>query len=149
MKTANIRNFVPENVNNAGIAREWAYCSYVGVQRTKHDASPYYADSDVNVGDAHISLKASKFTLMSGNLCEGLTDFDAIWALYEHKTHSNTFVYVDADYTAYEMNMVEFKTFVYTFCHIERESEKNGGAYKIRCKAESKKMLQWLSERAA
>ena len=148
MKSANISKFAPASVKNAGIAREWAVCSYVGITRVTHDHTSYDKDSDVNVGDRHISIKASKFTLMSGSLCEGLTTFDAIWALYENKTHSNTFVYVTADFTAYEMNMDEFKTFVYTFCHIEKESAKNGGAYKIRCKAESKKMLQWFNERA-
>lgn len=148
MKTANIRNFVPAGVKNAGDAREWAYCAYAGVERKKHDAGAYDRDSDVNVGDRHISIKASKFSLMSGSLCEGLTDFDSIWNLYASKVHSNTFVYIDVDYTAYEMTLVEFKAFVYAFCKTERESMKNGGATKIRCKAESKKMIEWLQARA-
>ena len=82
MKSANISNFVPAaSVKNAGIAREWTVCSYVGITRVTHDHTSYDKDSDVNVGDRHISIKASKFTLMSGNLCEGLSDFDSIWAL--------------------------------------------------------------------
>ena len=149
MKSANISKFIPTaSVKNAGITREWTVCSYVGITRVTHDHTSYDKDSDVNVGDRHISIKASKFTLMSGNLCEGLSDFDSIWALYAHKCHSNEWCYVTEDFTAYFMDKDEFKTFVYTFCHIEKESEKNGGAYKIRCKAESKKMLQWFNERA-
>ena len=49
----------------------------------------------------------------------------------------------------YEMNLPEFKQFVYAFCHTERESEKNGGAMKIRCRKESKKMLAWLAEKVS
>ena len=42
------------------------------------------------------------------------------------------------------MNAVEFREFLEVFCHMERESEKNGGGWKVRCRAESKKMLKWF-----
>lgn len=131
---------------NAGDAREWALCEYYNVERATHDALPYDKGSDLNTTDGkHISIKSSGFTLMSGSLCEGLTDFDKIWNLYEHRTHSNTFAYITSDFTVYEMDMVEFKTFVYNFCGLEKESEKNGGVTKIRCRKESKKMIKWLN----
>ena len=136
------------NHKNAGIAREWALCHYYGVERVAHDAGKYDNDSDLNAAGKHISVKASGFTLMSGALCEGREDFDGIWEVYESHVHSDTFAYVTADFTVYEMNLAEFKVFVYTFARTERESEKNGGAMKIRLRKESLKMLKWLAARA-
>lgn len=138
-----------EDVKNAGVAREWAVCRYYGICRTKHDSSAYDVDSDVNFGEKHISVKAEKFTLMSGKLCNGEETFDGIWALYESKVHSNTFAYVTKDGCVYEMNIHEFKEFVYEFCRLERESSKNGGYMKIRCRCESKYMIEWLQEKVA
>lgn len=134
---------------NAGISREWSLCAYHKVERTAHDSGSYDRDSDLNVGNLHISIKASAFTLMSASLCEGRDTFDGIWNLYAERVHSNTFAYVTADYTVYQMNLDEFKTFVYTFCGLDRESEKNGGGYKIRCRKETKKMLNWLATHVA
>lgn len=144
MKSANIKNFAPANVKNNGDAKEWAYCSYRGIERTTHDSKAYNVASDVEVGEEKISIKASKFSLMSGKLCNGLTEFNEIWTLYETNVHSNKFVYITEDFTAYEMTITEFKNFVFEFCKTEKESEKNGGAVKIRCKAESKKIIEWL-----
>ena len=137
------------NHKNAGIAREWALCHYYKVERTAHDSKSYDKDSDLNANGKHISIKASAFTLMSGALCEGIEDFDGIWNLYESRVHSDTFAYITADFTVYEMNITEFKLFVYTFAHTERESQKNGGQVKIRLRKESAKMLKWLEEKAA
>ena len=53
-------------------AAEWALCSKYGITRTKHDSSAYDRNSDVNAGSVRISVKTSGFTLMAGNLCEGL-----------------------------------------------------------------------------
>jgi len=149
MTTSNIMRFAPAGVKNNGDRREWAVCAHMGVDRVHHDSGAYDRDSDVNVGNLHISVKSSAFTLMSGALCEGLEDFDSIWALYKSKTHSNTFAYVDEDFNLYLMNMEEFEKFVYAFCKTERESEKNGGAMKIRCRKESQKMRDWLQANAA
>lgn len=149
MTTANIFQFAPAGVKNNGDRREWAVCAHMGVERCKHDSGAYDKDSDVNVGDMHISVKASGFTLMSGNLCEGLEDFDSIWKLFKSRTHSNVFAYVDEQFTMTLMNIDEFEKFVYAFCKTERESEKNGGAMKIRCRKESQKMRDWLAANAA
>ena len=137
------------DARNEGDAREWSVCAFMGVRRAIHDSKAYDKDSDCVAGNMRISVKSSAFTLMAGSLCEGLTDFDSIWNLYESKTHSNAFAYVTADFTMYMMNLSEFKQFVYRFCRLERESEKNGGAMKIRCRKESGKMLKWLAEQAA
>lgn len=132
---------------NEGIAREWALCARYGIIRTTHDNVRYDRGSDLDVGDLHISIKASRFSLMAGSLCEGCEDFDGIWNIYEAHVHSNTFAYVTTDYTVYQMNLAEFKQFVYEFCGLERESERNGGQMKIKCRKESAKMLRWLAER--
>ena len=148
MKAINIQNFAPASVKNNGDRREWAVCGYEGIQRVKHDSTAYDKDSDVNVGTRHISIKASKFSLMSGTLCEGKTEFDAIWELYSRKCHSNEWCYMTENFTAYYMSKEEFRQFVYEFCHVEKDSAKNGGHSKIRCAKESKKMLDWLEARA-
>lgn len=128
-------------------AKEWSLCQFLGVSRAKHDAVRYDRASDISAQDMEISVKSSAFTLMAGSLCEGLEDFDAIWNLYAERVHSNTFAYITQDFVVYMMNLNEFKAFVYEFCHIERESAKNGGAAKIRSAKESKKMLNWLASR--
>ena len=130
-------------------AAEWALCSKYGITRTKHDSSAYDKDSDVNAGAVRISVKTSGFTLMAGSLCEGRDSFDGIWNLYAERVHSNKFAYVTADGECYMMTLGEFKKFVYMFARTERESEKNGGAMKIRCRKESKKMVKWLAQLAA
>lgn len=137
------------NHRNAGIAREWALCRYYKVERTAHDALPYDKGSDLDAAGKHISIKASAFTLMSGSLCEGRDTFDGIWDLYAERVHSDTFAYITEDFRVYEMGLDEFKQFVYAFGRTERESEKNGGAMKIRLRKESGKMLSWLSQRAS
>lgn len=144
-----LKNLEPVDCKNAGDAREWSICNAFGCTRTKHDSVAYDKASDLTIGDMRLSVKASAFSLMAGSLCEGLTDFDDIWNLYESKTHSNTFAYVTKDWKAYLMNIAEFKSFVYTFCITERESSKNGGATKIRCRKESGKMLEWLAAQVA
>ena len=134
---------------NNGDNREFSLCAYENVARTTHDSADYRTTSDIVVGDRHISVKASGFTLMSGNLCEGKTTFEGIWDVYEHNTHSNDFVYITVDFTAYYMTLVEFKQFVHMFGRVEREIEKNGGAMKIRSRKESKKMVEWLNAEVA
>ena len=138
-------NLCPINAKNMGDAREWALCNYFGCTRCKHDKTPYDQGSDISVNGMDISVKSSAFTLMAGNLCEGRETFDGIWSLYAERVHSNTFAYITTDFTAYIMNIDEFCQFVYNFCYIERDSEKNGGKMKIRCKKESQKMRKWLA----
>lgn len=134
---------------NAGIAREHDLCAYMGIDRQHHDSSDYRSNSDICAHGMRISVKASAFTLMSGNMCEGREDFDGIWTLYKSTTHSDTFAYITEDYKVYMMNITEFEQFVYAFCKTERESEKNGGQMKIRCRKESRKMVEWLAARVA
>ena len=96
MKTYSIDHI--SDARNAGIAREHDLCHYFGIERTAHDSSDYRSNSDINIGDRHISVKASGFTLMSGNMCNGYDEFDDIWNLYKNTTHSNEFAYITEDY---------------------------------------------------
>lgn len=139
------QNLTPIYARNRGDSAEWSWCAACGVERNTHDSKSYMAASDCHFD----SVKASGFTLMSGNLCHGCESFDGIWTIYESNTHSKRFVYVTREYVAYVMNLAEFKQFVYAFGYLERESQKNGGALKIRCRKESGKMLAWLNNMAA
>lgn len=153
MKNYSIKAIKPDRADGKKITqgdiREWSLCNHFGVYRTKHDSKAYDVDSDLNVNDMHISIKASGFSLMSGSLCEGREDFDGIWALYESRVHSNRFAYITADFTVYEMDLNEFKKFVYAFGYLSRESSRNGGKRKIQARKESKKMLKWLATQVA
>lgn len=143
MKTINLTPCF--EAKTAGDNREWALARHMGINRNTHDSKSYDKASDVEIGALKISVKASGFTLMSGRLCEGLTTFDGIWNLYQSRVHSNTFAYITEDFTCYLMNLETFKEFVFNFCYLDRESKKNGGALKIKCRKESKKMLAWLA----
>jgi hypothetical protein len=140
----------PVNVRNNGDRRECALALHFGARWTRHDSRPYYAGSDIELDNGmNISVKASHFTLMDGKLCEGRDNLEDALNLYMERTHSNYVAYVSSDFTAYIMNLDEFGKFARLFCTMERESQKNGGLLKVRCRRESSKMLQWLEERAA
>lgn len=141
MKVYNIA--AVENMNH-GDACEYALCKHYNINRESHDHSSYNKNSDIVVNDKNISVKSDGFTLMSGSLCKGLNTFGEIWNLFEQTTHSNVFAYITKSFTVYEMDINEFKLFMFIFGRVERESEKNGGQLKIRCKKESKKMERWL-----
>lgn len=149
MKAYTITPITTDKKVNAGVLGEWSICAYYGINRTVHDNARYDKDSDVNVGNKHMSVKTARFSLMAGSLCKECSTFDEIWALYEKNVHSNSFVYITKDFTVYEMSLAEFKLFVYLFCGLERESKKNGGYLKIKARSESKKMLGWLAAQAA
>ena len=139
---------IDQNARTYSDAVEWSIARLHNITRTAHDSSRYDLHSDVEAGNKRISVKTSRFTLMSGTLCKGYTEFDKIWELYEATTHSNVFAYGTQDGTVYEMDIKEFKSFVYKFCQLEKDSSKNGGNAKIRAKRENKEMREWL-ERAA
>lgn len=140
MKTFKIE-FKDYGKNNHGIHAEFSLCEYYGIHRTKHDNIAFDKGSDIELGEKHISVKSARFTLASGSLNEGFTDFDSIWKIYESKVVSNVFTYVDSNGNCYEMNLTEFKKFVYEFCTVQRDSD---NTMKLRAKHESKKMLDYL-----
>ena len=145
MKTLTVTN-IERTYSNFGHHAEQALAYTLTGEIRKHDSVPFFADSDIP--EYHMSVKAGGFTLASGNLNRGDT-FEEKWADFRSRVASTAFAFVTTGMVAYIMNIDEFETFVFTFCKLEKESEKNGGLMKIRCKKESEKMLQWLQAQVA
>lgn len=112
------------------------------------DSLSYAVSSDVFHNGVGISVKSSHFTLMSAKLANS-EDMAEQLDFYFSTVHSTLFAYVTKEYAAYMMNAVEFREFLELFCTMERESQKNGGGMKVRCRAESAKMVKWLEARVA
>ena len=132
--------------NNYGSAAQVNYDFQKTGKARKHDNVPFDKGSDIP--EIKASLKSSAFTLVAASLINGETMTEQ-WIDYRKRVHSELFVYITKTGVAFEMNIIEFEEFVFTWCGMERESAKNGGGLKIRCKKESKKMIRWLEERAA
>ena len=75
-------------------------------------------------------------------VCKG-TDLVA----YLATDKATEYIYATAEGVAYVMSRTEYIEFVEVFGTITRESEKNGGAEKIRLKSESLALLNYLAER--
>lgn len=141
------RNFeFVSTYSNKGQARQQDVDFMLTGKIRKADHVPFDMDSDIPEYDC--SVKASRFTLVSANVVRG-NDFDSIWNEYAERVHSTLFCYATENGTAYFMDIAEFESFVRTFCTLQKESSKNGGGMKIRCKSESKAMLQWLAAAVA
>lgn len=111
-----------------------------------HDHVPFYMDSDIP--EYSMSVKSSGFTLASGKVNMGET-FDEKLADFFARVHSDKFAYVTESMVAYVMDKNEFETFLRTFATLDRDSKKNGGLLKVKCRKESKKMVQWFESRVA
>lgn len=149
MYKINISEYEVNTNKNRGTNKEWTLCEYYGIHRTAHDSVAYNVGSDIEIDEMNISVKSSGATLMSGKLSEGCKTFEGIWRRYRKNVHSNTFVYVTNEFTAYFMNINEFSKFIHSFAYLDRESQKNGGQKKIKIRGESRKMVKWLEERVA
>ena len=112
----------------------------------KHDKVPFYMDSDIP--EYSMSVKSSGFTLASGKVNMGET-FDEKLADFFGRVHSDKFAYVTVSMVAYIMDRNEFEQFLRTFGYMDRDSQKNGGLLKVKCRKESKKMLNWFEARVA
>lgn len=112
------------------------------------DSLPFDMASDVTHMGVGYSVKSDHFTLVSARLVSGDNMAD-ILDQYFARVHSTRWAYVGRNDMAYIMDMDEFRSFLEAFGTLERESSKNGGGLKVRCKAESRKMLDWLNERIA
>lgn len=112
----------------------------------KHDHVSFDKDSDIPEFD--MSVKSDGFTLASAKVNHGET-FDEKLDDYKMRVHSTKFAYVTLEMIAYVMNLDEFEIFIRLFCYLDKESSKNGGGCKIKCRHETKKMRAWLAENAA
>ena len=110
----------------------------------RHDSRPWYEGSDIE--EISGSVKSNGFSLADGRTNRGET-LDEKWNDFRTRTASRVFIYVTAENVGYYMNIDEFENFVKTWCYISRESAKNGGRSKVRCKHESQKMRDWLAHK--
>ena len=85
----------------------------------------------------NFQIKSAKATICKGTDLEKYLDLDA----------STAYIYASKGGFGYIMDRAEYIAFVKAFGYVTRESEKNGGAEKIRLRDESKKMLAWLKEK--
>lgn len=132
------------NLSNKGQAAQQNLDYAITGKIRKPDHIPFDMDSDIP--EVNMSVKSSGFTLASANILEAET-FDGQLAEFATRVHSTEFAYVAQNDVAYIMVLDEFLEFVKTFCIWTKESEKNGGKYKIRCRRESRKMMAWFEAR--
>lgn len=130
--------------HNAGINAEQSLRYFLHGYTTAHDSRRFDEASDID----NISVKSARFTLVQGGLLNG-SELEPMVDDYFSRVHSTEFAYVARDFTVYMMNAEEFREFLMTFCTVERDSYKNGGKLKVRARSESKRMVEWLNERAS
>ena len=132
-------------LSNAGQARQQDLTYALTGEIRKPDSVPFDMDSDIP--EFSISVKSSRFTLASASALSATT-FDGQLNEFSERVHSKKFAYVTKNNMVYIMDKVEFLDFCHEFCGWEQESKKNGGAYKVRCRKESKRMIKWLQAKA-
>jgi len=132
--------------DNHGDACEENYDFFKTGSISGKDSVAYDKGSDVEHEGIGYSIKSSHFTLASAKLIKGEDMTEKLDFYFAH-VHSTVFVYITKAHDAYEMTAIEFREFLEVFGTLEKESTKNGGGYKVRCRAESKKMLQWFEAR--
>ena len=130
--------------HNAGINAEQPLRYFLHGYTTAHDSRRFDEASDID----NISVKSAHFTLVQGGLLNG-SELEPMVDDYFSRVHSTEFAYVARDFTVYMMNAEEFREFLMTFGTVERDSYKNGGKLKVRARSESKRMVEWLNERAS
>lgn len=134
MEVIKLKSIPRTYANNGQHAEQTARYTLTG-KIEKADNKPFTAGGDC--GD--IQIKSARATI-----CHG-TDIDAHLAL----DGANRYGYVSADFSVmYLMSADEYRAFAGTFGTVSRESNKNGGAVKIRFKSEGREMREWLQARA-
>ena len=126
-------DFVREYANNGQHMEQWTRYTLTG-ERAKADNLAHDKGADCLC----YQIKSARATVCKGR--------DLVAYLAEDK--ATAYIYATADGIAYEMTRTEYIAFVAEFGTLTRESAKNGGAEKIRLKAEGKALLAYLAERA-
>lgn len=133
MEKLNISLGMVRCYKNNGQHAEQLFRYYLTGEVVKADNLP--ADKGCDIG--HYSIKSARASVCKGRDIEKHLESDK----------AVEFVYVTLSEIAYIMGRGEYVEFVKTFGTVTRESNKNGGAEKIRLKHESKELLEWLEER--
>lgn len=131
---------------NSGSAKEQNLAYALTGKMCKHDNVPFDKGSDIP--EFHMSVKSSRFTLVSGKLMSA-DSFEGQIDEYFARVASSSWAYVTENNEAYIMDMAEFRSMLMMFARFERDSSKNGGKSKVRFPAENKKILAWLSAQVA
>jgi hypothetical protein len=85
----------------------------------------------------NFQIKSARATICKGTDLETYLDLDA----------STAYIYATKNGVAYIMSRTEYTAFVKAFGTITTESDKNGGAQKIRLGHETKALLAWLQSK--
>ena len=125
-------DFIREYANNGQHMEQWTRYTLTG-ERTKADNLAHNLGADC----LGYQIKSARATVCKGR--------DLTAYLAEDK--ATAYIYATADGIAYVMSRTEYIAFVAEFGTLTRESTKNGGAEKIRLKAEGKALLAYLAER--
>jgi myo-inositol-hexaphosphate 3-phosphohydrolase len=133
MKTFQLStDYVRQYKNNGQHCEQWVRYTFTGIYK-KADNVAYNKGTDF----AEYQIKSARATV-----CKG-TDLIA----YLKEDMATSYIYATKNGVAYVMTKQEYIAFVEIFGTVTRESQKNGGATKIRLLAESKKMLEYLLAR--
>ena len=132
LKMFQCSDFVREYANDGQHKEQKTRYTLTG-ERVKADNIKHTDGTDC----LHYQIKSARATV-----CKGLD-------LIGYLTRDRATEYIYATETVlYIMSKTEYIEFCVAFGTVTRESDKNGGAVKIRLKSESKALLQWLEERA-
>ena len=135
MKKLALNNKIERTYKNNGQHAEQVVRFTLTGEIVKADNKPHTLGGDV----LDIQIKSQKATVCRGYDIEKYLALDG----------ANRFAYVTTDFgTAYIMDKTEYIDFVKNFGCKTRESRKNGGHEKIQLLSESKRMIEWLNERA-
>ena len=93
---------------------------------------------DISADVLNFQIKSARATICKGTDLEKYLDLDA----------STAYIYATKQGIAYVMSRIEYTAFVEKFGTVTIDSDKNGGAKKIRLGHETQKMLAWLVELA-
>lgn len=130
MHSVKLQSIARTYKNNGQHAEQVARFTLTG-RIEKADNKPFTAGGDC--GD--LQIKSARATI-----CKGLDIASHIAA-----DAATTYGYVTADFSKmYIMTADEYLTFATLFGTVTRDSRKNGGAEKIRFKAENWQMTEWL-----
>lgn len=96
------------------------------------------ADNRPGADYEDIQIKSARATICKGTDLKSHIENDV----------ARRYVYITKSLIAYEMNKAEYLEFTMIFATVTRESQKNGGALKMRLKSESREMIEWLKAKA-
>lgn len=133
MKTLKLATIARTYKNNGQHLEQMFRYTLTG-QLEKADNLPATAGADC----LGYQIKSARATLCKGRNLKAAMNGD----------RATAYAYVTKDGLAYLMNKAEYLEFGEKFGTVTRESDKNGGAEKLRLKAEGKEMLEWLRSKA-